>query len=86
MLKSLEHDLEYKLLFFGLSYDPFHKSWEASWMSVKCVSIWSCSTCYLNVGVLPGNWGTYQKLIRGKYILKIKRANVYILFKCFTPL
>ena len=55
-------------------------------MSVKCVSIWSCSTCYLNVGVLLGNWGTYQKLIRGKYILKIKRANVYILFKCLTPL
>ena len=55
-------------------------------MSVKCVSIWSCPTCYLNVGVLLGNWETYQKLIKGKYILKIKRANVYILFKCFAPL
>ena len=25
VLKSLEHDLEYKLLFFGLNYDPFYK-------------------------------------------------------------
>ena len=55
-------------------------------MSTKCVSICSCPTCYLDVGVLPGNWETYQKLIKGKYILKIKRVNVYILFKRFAPL
>ena len=34
--------------------------------------------CYLNVGVLPGNWETYQKLI--------KRVNVYILLKRLAPL
>ena len=55
-------------------------------MSTKCVSICSCPACYLNVEILPGNWDTYQKLIKGKYILKIRGVNVYILFKCFAPL
>ena len=38
------------------------------------------------VGILPRNWETYQKLIKGKYIFKIRRVNIYILFKFFAPL
>ena len=55
-------------------------------MSTKGVSICSCPACYLNVGILPWNWETYQKLINGKYILKIRGNKVYILFKGFALL
>ena len=43
-------------------------------MSIKCVSIWSYPTCYLNVGVLPGNWETYQKVDKGKVHFKDKES------------
>ena len=61
VLKSLEHDLEYKLLFFGLSFGLFYRSCLTSWISNKrkCVSIYSHSACYLGVVTLLGNCETY---------------------------
>ena len=61
VLKSLEHDLEYKLLFSGLSLGLFYKSLLISWISNKCkyVSICSHPTYCLSVVILLGNCETY---------------------------
>ena len=59
--KSLEHDLEYKLSFSGLSLDLLYRPWLTSWMSNKCKydSIRSHPTYRLGVVILPGNCETY---------------------------
>ena len=49
-------------------------------ISTKGVSICSCPAWYLNVGMLPWNWETCQRLINWKRILEIKGVNGYILF------
>ena len=61
VIKSLEHDLEYKLLFPGLSLDLLYRPRLTSWLSNKCKYNLICShpTYRLGEVILPGNFGTY---------------------------
>ena len=61
VIKSLEHGLECKLLFPGLSLDLLYRPRLTSWLSNKCKYnlIRSQSTCRLGEVILPGNCGTY---------------------------
>ena len=61
VIKSLEHDLEYKSLFFGYSLDLLYKPRLTSWMSNKCEynSVCSHPTYFLGAMILFGNCGTY---------------------------
>ena len=61
VVNSLEHDLEYKLLFLGLGLDLLYRPRLTLWLSNKCKYNLTCSQSTYRLGevILPGNRGTY---------------------------